>query len=371
MSSAREGPSAADGIGPIARIDPAALAHNLRVVRDRVGESRVLAVVKADAYGHGALAAARALAGADGLAVARAAEALHLRRSGMAGRILVLGGFADRESLDRLAVEEIDTVVHSHPQIEMIRARRESQPVRVWVKVDTGMHRLGFSLADFPSVWRALAGLPGVAQPVHAMSHLASADEPDGGAVARQVGRFDEALAEIGGRPPASLANSAGVLAVSRAHRDWVRPGLMLYGASPMVGGRGADHGLRPAMTLSAPLVAVKRIEGGAPVGYGGTWTAPEPLPLGLAAIGYADGYPRHVPSGTAVLVNGRRAAIAGRVSMDLIAIDLRACPDARSGDRVILWGDGLPIEEVAEAADTIPYELMARLGPRVGRRVR
>ena len=362
-------PAAEPGAGPTARIDGSALAHNLRVVRARAAGSRVLAVVKADAYGHGAVRAARALAQADGFAVARVEEALALRRAAIDGTILVLGGFRDPESLERLAREGVDAVVHDPEQVAIVHARSSGPPVRLWIKVDTGMHRLGFSLADFPAVWRELAAAPGVAKPLHAMSHFAGADEPGGGPTPRQIARFDDALATLGGAaPPTSLANSAAVLAVPAAHRDWVRPGVMLYGSSPMPGGRARDHELRPAMTLTAPLVAVKTIERGAPVGYGGTWAAPQKMPLGVAAIGYADGYPRHVPSGTAILVNGCRAALAGRVSMDLVAIDLRRCPDARPGDRVTLWGEGLPVEEIAEAAGTIPYELLARLGPRVER---
>ena len=375
MAAAREGSAAGRSAagrsaGPTARIDPGALAHNLAAVRARARASRVLAVVKADAYGHGAVRAARALSEADGLAVARAEEALALRRAGVEGTILVLGGFRDAESLERLARERIDAVAHAPEQVAIVRARSGGPPVRLWVKVDTGMHRLGFSPSEFPEAWRALAALPGAAKPLHAMSHFAGADEPGGAAAtARQAARFDDALAALGGAaPPSSLANSAAVLTAPDTHRDWVRPGLMLYGASPLAGGRAGDHGLRPAMTLTAPLVAVKTIERGAPVGYGGVWTAPETMPLGVAAIGYADGYPRHAPSGAPVLVNGRRAALAGRVSMDLVAIDLRGCPDARPGDRVTLWGEGLPVEEVAEAAGTIPYELLARLGPRVER---
>ena len=356
--------------GPVARIDREALTHNLALARARAGGSRVLAVVKADAYGHGALRAARAFAAADGLAVARAHEALALRRAGVEGALLVLGGFTDPDSLAALAAERVDAVVHAHAQIEMLRARRDGPPLRVWVKVDSGMHRLGFSAAELPGVWRALSRLPAVAPPLHAMSHFACADEPGGRATAEQIARFDAALAELGGPapPPASLANSAALLTAPAAHREWVRPGMMLYGASPLDGGRAVDHGLRPAMTLTAALVAVKTIEPGSPVGYGGTWAAPERMRLGLAAIGYADGYPRHAPSGTPVLVNGRRAALAGRVSMDVVAIDLRGCPDARVGDRATLWGEGLPVEEIAEAAGTIPYELVARLGPRVRR---
>ena len=365
----RERPAASLGAGPVASIDLGALTHNLRVARDRVArDGRVLAVVKADAYGHGMAAAARAFAAADGFAVARVEEALRLRRAGVAGTILVLGGFRDAESLDRLAAERIDTVVHAREQIETLRERRPHPPVRVWVKVDTGMHRLGFAPSDLPAVWSVLSGLSGVAAPLHAMSHFARADEPESNATARQIASFDEAIAALEHVPPASLANSAGVLGAPASHREWVRPGLMLYGASPMVGGRAVDDGLRPAMTLTAPLIAVRTIGRGAAVGYGGAWVAPETMPLGLAAIGYADGYPRHAPTGTPVLVNGRRAALAGRVSMDLIAIDLRACPDARAGERVTLWGEGLPVEEIAEAAGTIPYELLARLGPRVER---
>jgi len=369
MIATPERPAAEPGSGPVARVDGSALAHNLRVVRARAGDSRVLAVVKTDAYGHGAVRAARALAEADGFAVARAEEALALRRAGVQGTLVVLGGFRDPESLERLARERIDAVVHAFEQVRMVRARPTGPPVRLWVKVDTGMHRLGFSPSDFPEVWRALAALPGVAEPLHAMSHFASADEPGAGVTTRQIARFDDSIAALGGTsPPSSLANSGAVLSAPDAHRDWVRPGLMLYGASPMVGGRASDHGLRPVMTLTAPLVEVKTIERGETVGYGGAWVAPERMPLGVAAIGYADGYPRHAPSGTAVLVNGRRAALAGRVSMDLVAIDLRGCPDARTGDRVTLWGEGLPVEEIAEAAGTIPNELLARLGPRVER---
>ena len=370
MVAAHERPPAEIGAGPVARIDCAALAHNLEVARSRARTSRVVAVVKADAYGHGAVRAARALTAADGLAVARPDEAIELRNAAIGGTVLVLGGVGDRESLDRLAAERVDAVVHAAEQVELIRARTEGPPIRLWIKMDTGMHRLGFAPSEFASVWRTLAALPGVSEPLHAMSHFASADEPGQSTTRRQIARFDEVLAELGGAvpPPASLANSAAVLAAPSSHRAWVRPGLMLYGASPMVGGRAADHGLRPAMTLTTPLVAVKTVGRGARVGYGGTWAAPETMPIGIAAIGYADGYPRHAPSGTPVLVNGRRAALAGRVSMDLVAVDLRACPGARAGDRVTLWGDGLPVEEIAEAAGTIPYELLARLGPRVRR---
>ena len=379
MDPAREGStagrpagrSAERPAGPTARIDLGALSHNLAAARARARASRVLAVVKADAYGHGAARAARALSEADGFAVAREEEALALRRAGVEGTVLVLGGFRDPGSLERLARERVDAVVHDPAQVAMLRARSAGPPVRLWVEVDTGMHRLGFPPSDLPEVWRALAALPGVAKPLHAMSHFARADEPGGAAVvSRQVARFDEALAALGGAapPPSSLANSAALLTAPDTHRDWVRPGLMLYGASPMAGGRARDHELRPAMTLTAPLVAVKTIGRGAPVGYGGTWAAPETMPLGIAAIGYADGYPRHAPSGAPVLVNGRRAALAGRVSMDLVAIDLRGCADTRPGDRVTLWGEGLPVEEVADAAGTIPYELLARLGPRVER---
>ena len=361
--------AAARRAGPVAYIDCAALVHNLGIARGRAADgSRVLAVVKADAYGHGMTRAARAFAAADGFAVARVEEALALRRAGNVGTILLLGGFSDPASLDRLAAERIDTVVHAREQLRMLREHPPHPPVRAWLEVDTGMHRLGFAPPDVPAVWRELSALSGVAKPLHAMSHFACADDPGDGATARQIARFDEALAVLAPRPAASLANSAALLTASSAHREWVRPGVMLYGVSPLVGGRAPDHRLRPAMTLTAPLITVKTIERGARVGYAGVWTAPEKMPLGIAAIGYADGYPRHAPSGTAVLVNGRRAALAGRVSMDLIAIDLRACPDARAGERVTLWGEGLPVEEVAEAAGTIPYELLARLGPRVER---
>lgn len=361
----------------MARIDGSALAHNLAAVRRCAPRSRVLAVVKADAYGHGLVPAARALvrAGADGLAVARLGEALALRRAGVAGTVLVLAGWSGAESLERIAAEDLDAVLHERAQLEVLRARGGAgggPPVRVWLKADTGLHRLGFAPAEFPAVWRETAALPRVAAPLHAMTHFAAADDPAAAdATARQIACFDGLLAALGdggAPPPASLANSAAVLAAPDSHRDWVRPGIMLYGASPLAGGRGERHGLRPAMTLTAPLVAVRTVERGAAVGYGGTWTAPERMPLGVAGIGYGDGYPRHLPSGSPVLVGGRRAALAGRVSMDLAAIDLRRCPDARPGDPVTLWGEGLAVEEAAEAAGAVPHELLARVGPRVER---
>ena len=349
-----------------ALIDISALRHNFQQVRKYAPGCRVLAVVKADAYGHGAERVVRALDEADGFAVARMEEAGALRAAGIAKPVLLLSGATGGEELALAAKLDLDLVVHHESQIAALEQADVGKPLRVWLKVDTGMHRLGFAPDRVAGLWQRLGMCPSVATPVRLMSHLARADEGDHGATGEQIACFQSL--EKDSQVETSLANSAGVLDWPQSHGDWVRPGIMLYGVSPFVGGRGECHGLRPVMTLTSRLIAVNELKQGDAIGYGGTWICPEDMPVGVVAMGYGDGYPRHAPAGTPVLVNDARVALIGRVSMDLMTVDLRAQPAAQPGDPVVLWGRGLAAEEVAEHVGSIAYELVTRVAPRVPR---
>jgi alanine racemase len=348
-----------------ATIDTGALRHNLQRVRQRAPRSRVMAVIKANAYGHGLVTVARALGEADAFAVARVDEGLTLRNAGIATRTVLLEGVFDRGQLDSAAAAGFELVVHTAEQIELLRQARPGATFRIWLKLDTGMNRLGFKGAAFGAALEALRALPAVESPVNFFTHLASADSPELPTTDEQLARFAQAIGSEPGER--SIANSAGMLGFPQAQADWVRPGLLLYGVSPFDGSIGADYGLLPAMTLRSHVIAMKDLEPGERVGYGGAWTARRPTRLAVAAVGYGDGYPRNLGSGSPVLVNGERAPLAGRVSMDMIGIDVTGLARApRLGDPVILWGAGLPVEEIAVWADTIPYELLCGISQRV-----
>ena len=353
-------------LGAVAHIDAQALTHNLARVRAIAPRSRVLAVVKADAYGHGLLTAARALAGADGFAVARLGEAERLRAAGFTQRILLLPGVDSAEDLAFASRLELDLAVHHLSQVECLEQAGAGVRVNVWMKLDTGMHRLGLPPDAAGPVWQRLNACPAVAAGPRIMTHLADADDRERGTTGYQIRTLTGCAGSLGGE--FSIGNSAGVLAWPDARSDWVRPGIMLYGISPFGDDCGLDHDLRPAMTLTSRLIAVNRVPAGETVGYGGTFTAPETMPVGVAAAGYADGYPRHAPGGTPVVVAGTPVPLAGRVSMDMVTLDLRPVPGAGVGSSVTLWGDGLPVETVARAAGTIGYELVCRVGQRVPR---
>ncbi|MGD2137948.1 MAG: alanine racemase, partial [Gammaproteobacteria bacterium] len=254
-------------------------------------------------------------------------------------------------------------VIHHPTQLEWLEQGRLTRPLDVWLKIDSGMHRLGFAPGEVAAAGARLAAIPQVAT-LRYMTHFACADEPDSDRTLRQTDLFSETLQAVAGER--SLANSAAVLGWPVTHADWVRPGIMLYGGSPLSGRSAAELDLQPAMTLSTRLIAIRTHRRGDAIGYGGGWVCPADMPVGVAAIGYGDGYPRHAPNDMPVLVNGERAPLAGRVSMDMICIDLRAHPGARVGDEVILWGRGLPVDEVAARAGTISYELLCRVGRRV-----
>jgi alanine racemase len=308
------------------------------------------------------------LIAADGYAVARVQEALGLRAIGVDKPMLVMEGIMDDAELSSALSMQLELVIHSEWQAGMLAehlsANTSPRPIRIWVKVDTGMGRLGLGPAEAAVLVGELRRLGPSVELAGIMTHLANADDRALPMTAEQC-RQARALADETGLP-LSVGNSAGIVAHPAARTDWVRPGIMLYGGSPLLEVEAQALGLRPVMTLFSQLIAVKRFAAGAPIGYGSTYRCPEAMPVGIVAIGYGDGYPRHAPTGTPVLVRGRRVPLIGRVSMDMISVDLRGVPDAAVGDTVTLWGEGLPVEEVAAKVGTINYELLCRLSPRV-----
>ena len=354
--------------GPFAAVDRAALRHNLQVVRSTAPKSRVLAVVKANAYGHGLVQVAQTLISADGFGVARLREAIALRESGIGQPIVLLEGVFSHAEFDAAARMNFELVVHSFEQIDALETWHASKPLSVWCKIDTGMNRLGFRVEDFAAAWSRLNACRNVQSKPRLMTHLADADEREDVRTSAQISRFNSLVSGL--NVERSISNSAGTLAWPDSRVEWVRPGLMLYGISPFENSVASDLNLQPVMTLTTPLIAVREVKAGDQVGYGGTWQAPTDTRVGIAAIGYGDGYPRHVKAGTPVLVRGKRAKIVGRVSMDMIAIDLSLLGENAAsvmpGDTVVLWGRGLPAEEIATCADTIPYELVCGISQRV-----
>jgi alanine racemase len=348
-----------------ATIDTGALRHNLQVIRRLAPKSRVMAVIKANAYGHGLIAAARALDAADAFGVARIDEGLVLREAGIKTPIVLLEGVLDAEQLDAAAAADLELVVHTQEQIELLQAAPREVRFKIWLKLDSGMNRLGFKGEAFLSAHAALSKSSVLKAPVNLITHLASADLPELPTTAEQLMVFAAATRSLPGER--SIGSSAALLGFPDSQADWVRPGLVLYGASPFRGSTGADHGLRPVMTLRSRIIAVKDLVVGDQVGYGGDWTATRPTRLAIAAVGYGDGYPRSASSGTPILVNGAHAALAGRVSMDMIAIDVTDVKRApKVGDPVVLWGEGLPVEEVAVWSETAAYTLLCGINQRV-----
>lgn len=348
-----------------ATIDLAALRRNFERIRASAPDSRVLAVVKADAYGHGLERVACALPDADGFGVAAISEAERLRASGLRQPIVLMTGFDEPGDLAQLRRLQVTTVIHHEAQLAMLEACRESGPaIPAWLKLDTGMHRLGFPPAQARAAFARLRALDMVADEIVLMTHFASSEEFGGSQTRAQIEAFDDLAHELVG--PRSAANSAAIIGWPQSHRQWVRAGGALYGLSVAEGKSGSDFGFAPVMTLSTRLIAINRIARGERVGYSGSWECPEDMDVGVAAVGYGDGYPRTVPAGTPVLVNGARVPVIGRVSMDLMTLDLRGQSEAQVGDPVLLWGPGLPVEEIAAAAGTISYDLTCAITRRV-----
>lgn len=347
----------------VARIRLDAFRHNYLSARARHG-GRALAVVKANAYGHGAVQCARAIDSmADGFAVASIEEALALREAGIMAPILLLEGFFEAAELPEIEAEKLWAVIHQPWQVDALLAAELGSPITVWLKMDSGMHRVGLDPAAYRAAYERLHGHPNVADIV-LMSHFARADEADSVYPLQQIETFRSTVAGIDA--PASLANSAGILGWPAAHVEWARPGIMLYGVDPFVGpdgGCAAQPGeLRPVMQLEAAVIGVRELAAGEPVGYGGTFVTERPTRVGVVACGYADGYPRVAPTGTPVAVDGRLTRLIGRVSMDMLTIDLTDLPEAGLGSRVELWGDTVSVSEVANRVGTIAYELLCNV---------
>jgi len=341
-----------------------ALRHNLQRLRELAPASRLVAVVKANAYGHGLLETARTLPDADAFGVSRLEEALQLRAGGITQPILLLEGFFAASDLPLVAENQLHTVIHSHEQLDALENAALTEPVTVWMKLDTGMHRLGVHPEDAEAFYARLAACKNVRQPVNIASHFARADEPECGATERQLDLFTTFTHDKPGLR--SIAASGGTLLWPQSHFDWVRPGIILYGVSPLASKPwGADFGFQPVMTLTSQLIAVRTHKAGEAVGYGGTWVSERDTRLGVVAMGYGDGYPRAAPSGTPMLVNGREVPIVGRVAMDMICVDLGPQAQDQPGDEVVMWGEGLPVERIAEITNVSAYELITRLTSR------
>lgn len=352
--------------GTRAVIDLRALQHNFRRVRECAPFSRVLAVVKADGYGSGAVQVAQALPDADGFGVATFAEAVALRQAGIRQPILLMEGVFDPGELQQAAEQRFEVVVHQDWQRDMLLNTAIAAPLVVWLKVDTGMHRLGLPPAQLMSYWQDLRHCAGVSE-LRLMSHLACADERDHPINQIQRESFAE-MVRASGVQNASFANSAGVMRGEAYHYQWVRPGLMLYGATPLLETAAAELDLQPVMQLESTVIAKSVVSAGATVGYGATWRAERDTPVAVVAIGYGDGYPRHVSKDAFVLIEGQRCPLVGRVSMDMLTVDISAVPDVAIQAPVILWGNGLPVEWVARWAGTVNYELLCQVTDRVQR---
>ena len=342
-----------------ALIDLQALRHNFQIARELTG-AKALAVIKADAYGHGAVRCAQALeAEADGFAVACIEEALELRAAGIRAPVLLLEGFFEADELALIVEHDFWCVVHSLWQLEAIEKAALSKPITVWLKLDSGMHRVGLHPKDYQAGYQRLLASGKVAKVV-LMSHFARADELHSQASAEQVAVFEAARQGLAAE--VSLRNSPAVLGWSQIPSDWVRPGIMLYGATPFEEANAAASRLQPVMTLESKVICVRELPAGEPIGYGATFITQKPMRVGVVAMGYADGYPRHAPTGTPVMVAGQRSQLIGRVSMDMLCIDLTDVPQAGLGSTVELWGKNVLASTVAEAADTIPYQIFCNL---------
>ncbi len=346
-----------------ARISSQALKHNLQCIKRKAPHSKVIAVVKANAYGHGVEFVSSAIEkDVDGFGVARLEEALRLRSHGITKPILLLEGFFDDSALAIMAVNNIQTVVHNEEQLAALQQAKLPNKIKVWLKIDTGMHRLGVGLDQVEKFYEALKACENVDENIGFISHFSRADELDSNYTTLQLERFINA---VKGRGERSIAASGGVLFWPESHLEWIRPGIIMYGISPD-NNVNSTKDLKPVMTLISSLIAVRNLKKGEPVGYGGAWISERDTKIGIVAIGYGDGYPRDMPKGTPVLINGRRVPVVGHVSMDMLAVDLGPESHDKVGDEVTLWGENLPIEEIAEKSGMLTYELITKLTPRV-----
>ena len=348
----------------IAHIDLEALSNNLRKIKAASPESKVLAMIKCNAYGHGAVEAAKSIeqeVGAFGVMFLK--EALQLNKAGIKKPIVILTGFFDAEELQVVDDFGFECVVHNFEQIEILEQSKISRILSVWFKIDTGMHRLGFQPHQVSQAYQRLMSHKMIQKPLRFMTHFSDADDVANNKTAEQISRFEQAIAGLEG--DLCLANSSAILNYPKTRTTWIRPGILLYGAVPFKSGTGLELGLEPVMTLSSRIITIHELAQGETIGYGSIFKCPKKMRIGTVSIGYGDGYPRNTQSAP-VLVDGIRTQLVGRVAMDMIGVDLCHIPDARVGSKVILWGKGLPVEEVAKCSGEFQYELFCRLTSRV-----
>jgi len=348
----------------LAYIDQAALTHNLSVTRRYAPHAHIMAVIKANAYGHGLIHTAHALKNADGFALLELEAAINLRDAGYNLPILLLEGFFSMQELALFEKYRLSAVIHHEEQIEML-ANCKHHGLNIFLKINTGMNRLGFSPECLPALLRRLSANSAIAD-ITIMSHFAAADEAKyNDSFTRQLKLFNQ-ITQINSQLPHSLANSAAIIRYPETHRNWIRPGLMLYGASPFTDQSAVEIGLIPAMQLASKIIAIQHLKKGDEVGYGGSFQADKPMRIGIVACGYADGYPRHAPTGTPVLINNQRCRLVGKVSMDMLTVDITEATGVQLNNPVTLWGKNLPVEEIARYAGTVSYELLCAVSTRV-----
>lgn len=356
----------------LAYIDQTALKHNLAITRQYAPDTRIMAVIKANAYGHGLMHTAHALKSTDGFALLELDAAIDLRNAGYNHPILLLEGFFSMQELALFEKYRLNAVIHHEEQVAMLD-HCSHHGLNIFLKINTGMNRLGFPVEHFPTVYKRLSRNPAIAN-ITIMTHFATADEAKGNDDFKQQLHLFNQVTQASALSPCiqnsgchhSLANSAAIIRYPETHRDWARPGLMLYGASPFSSQSAADLGLEPAMTLASKVIAIQHLKKGDKVGYGCSFEADKSMRIGIVACGYADGYPRHAPTGTPVLINNHRCRLIGKISMDMLTVDITEATDIQLNSPVILWGKGLPVEEIAHHAGTISYELLCAVSKRV-----
>ena len=347
-------------------IDSSAILHNFQRVKQYAPGKKIIAMVKANAYGCGLPVVVSVLDGlVDAFGVACLEEACALRKLGSRTDCILFQGIFSADELPALVELNLQCVVHQACQLKWLLEKPLTSKIKVWVKVDTGMHRLGFDPLEVPEVMKALQECPWIDNEIGLISHFANADDPANVSNPLQLKKMIE-LPDFGVNIIRSMANSAAIIALRESHADVVRPGIMLYGVSPFANQTGCALGLKPVMRLISQVTAIHHYPPHAPIGYGGTWESNKPSTIGIVAIGYGDGYPRHVAPNTPVWIKGNRAPIVGRISMDMLTIDLTDCENVQIGDSVELWGAHVPIEAIAKSAGTIPYELLCQVSSRV-----
>lgn len=349
----------------IASIDNTALQHNLTRVRQLAPEAHVMAIVKADAYGHDLLISSRALKTADSIGLLDLDDAITLRKAGFTQPICLLEGFFEADEIPLIAINKLEPVIHSHWQLDVLESIQDELELSAWLKVDTGMNRLGFAAAEFKEIMARLSSTQCINR-ISLMSHLANADCLENLGTAEQLRTFIDTTESV--NLPRSLANSAAILAHPECHMDWVRPGIMLYGSSPFEETSADDLDLKPVMSLQSKIISIKQCSKGDAIGYGSTWICPEDMSVAVIACGYGDGYPRHAPAGTPIMVAGQTTQLIGRVSMDMITADLRGINNAVVGSTAELWGEDISVDTVARMSGTIAYELLCGVTARVKR---